>query len=174
MQHGPLRDGAAAGSMALITLGTGSCLSLATAGLPPEHGDTWASQGSPWGPKGCSTQLAPAEYSWCGEAAAGGGTEHPTPFPCPARLPLPGWALLVPVGDSMGTVLGITVTHSLSSAGHSLAGEQDCPSTQPCHPLGQTAAHGVRGTSPEEVSGSPTILPCFQEPHNIPHPTLPT
>lgn len=53
MQH---RDAAAGHSAALITaasLGTGSCLSLARAGLPPMHGDTWAAQGSPWGLKGC-------------------------------------------------------------------------------------------------------------------------
>lgn len=56
MQHRPHRDPATGHSMALITaasLGAGKCLSLARAGLPPVHGDTWASQVSPWCPKGC-------------------------------------------------------------------------------------------------------------------------
>lgn len=78
MQHRPRRDGAAGHPMTLITaasLRAGSCLSLARAGLPPEHGDTWASHGNPWGLKGCLE--VPAEYSWSGEAALVEGLSIP-------------------------------------------------------------------------------------------------
>lgn len=75
----------------------------------------------------------PGEHSWCGEAAAGGRTEHPPPFPCPARLPLPVWGLLLPVGDSMGTVLRVTAMHSLSLAAHTSA----WLGSRICTPLGK-------------------------------------
>lgn len=128
MQYRTLKGAAAGHSVALITaasLGAGSCLSLARTGLslcmetPGHHRSLSGLRRDAWRCLGRSQ--APAENSWCGEAAAGGGTEHPPPFPCPARLPLAGWGLLVPVGDSRGTVLGVTATHSLSPVGHTLA-----------------------------------------------------
>lgn len=88
----------------------------------------------------------PAEYPWCRVAAASGGTEHSPPFPCSTRLPLPGWGLLVPMHDSTGTVLGVTATHSLSSAGHLSAwlGSRIAPAPSSEHTWKNTGAWSER------------------------------
>lgn len=89
-------------------------------------------------------------------------------YPCPAG----GSCCL---GVTVGRPEGHRHTPSLSSAGHLSPWMESritpAPSSAP-FPAEQLA-HGERGMSPEEVSGSPTILLCFQEPPNISSPSFP-